>query len=107
MHLKACAAVALILCWPASASEQQQQSQQGDSILAAICDQAAASPLDNNRPAGVAGVAPDKIDPKIAIPACDAALKASPDNYRMMFQLGRAYGAAKSYELARDRKSVV
>ena len=69
--------------------------------MVAICDQAAASPLDHNRPPDVAGVAPDKIDPKIAIPARDAAAKAAPNDPRIAFQLARAYFAAKAYEVAR------
>ena len=60
----------------------------------------AAIPLDQSRPTGVAGVATEKIDPKIAIPACDAAAKAAPDDPRVAFQLGRAYLAAKEYESA-------
>lgn len=69
--------------------------------LVAICDQAAASPLDKNRPAGAAGVDADKVNPTIAIPACEAAAKAAPDDPRVAFQLGRAYGALKAYESAR------
>jgi TPR repeat protein len=65
------------------------------------CDQAAAIPLDQSRPTGVAGVVTEKIDPKIAIPACDAAAKAAPNDPRVAFQLGRAYLAAKEYESAR------
>jgi hypothetical protein len=43
----------------------------------------------------VAGVAPDKIDPKITIPVCEAA-GAAPSDPRIMIQLGRGYGAAKA-----------
>ncbi|HEY1544171.1 MAG TPA: tetratricopeptide repeat protein [Xanthobacteraceae bacterium] len=71
------------------------------STLTSICDQAAASPFDTTRPAGVAGVAPDKIDTKIAVPACEAAVKAAPNDPRIAYQLGRAYFAAKAYESAR------
>ena len=49
-----------------------------DETLALICDQTAASPRDADRPPGVAGVASEKIDPQIAIPACEAAAKAAP-----------------------------
>lgn len=89
---------ALLALYPLSA-----KAQDASAALIAICDQAAASPLDKNRPADVAGVVPDKIEPKIAIPACEAALKAAPNDPRIMFQLGRAYFAAKAYESARTQ----
>lgn len=42
---------------------------QGDAApLIAICDQSAASPLDHSRPEGIAGVAVDKVDPKLRYP---------------------------------------
>jgi hypothetical protein len=72
-----------------------------DSTPTSICDQAAASPVDQDRPAGVLGVAADQIDPKIAIPACEAAAAAAPNDPRIAFQLARAYEAAKAYEPAR------
>lgn len=72
------------------------------------CDVAAASPLDQNRPKGVSGVSIDKIDPKIAVPACEGAATVLPRDTRIAYQLGRAYFAAKAYESARmqyDRAS--
>src|ERR1700694_3869465 len=65
------------------------------------CDRRAASNLDPQRPATVQGVPVDAIDPKAAIPACEAALKVVPDDRRIMFQLGRAYAKAQNYEKAR------
>lgn len=85
-----------IICCPSSLRAEGEAA-----ALVAICDQAAASPLDTKRPAGVAGVPADKVDPKIAIPACEAASKAAPNDPRIAFQLGRAYYAAKAYESAR------
>jgi len=79
---------------------QTQTRQGGAANAAADCDRLAASPYDNSRPAGVPGVQPDKIDAKAAIPACEAALKAAPNDHRMMFQLGRAYGADNNYDAA-------
>lgn len=73
-----------------------------DGTFALICDQTAASPLDDSRPANIPGVPADKVDPKIAIPACEAAAREAPDDPRILFQLGRAYGAAKAYESARE-----
>jgi len=57
--------------------------------------------LDTKRPTGVSGVPIDKVDPSIAIPACEAAVRVNPDNPRMLYQLGRTYAAAKAYESAR------
>jgi hypothetical protein len=34
----------------------------------------------------------------LAVPACEAALKFAPDEPRIIYQLGRAYGVAKEYE---------
>jgi TPR repeat protein len=88
--------VLVLLCHPCPS-----WSQGSTATLIAICDQAAASALDQSQPTGVAGVALEKIDPKIAIPACDAAAKAAPNDPRVAFQLGRAYLVAKAYESAR------
>ena len=62
-----------------------------------LCDAAAASNLDPSRPAGVPGNRPPDIKPEIAIPACEAAYAAAPDDPRMAFQLGRSYDAARRY----------
>jgi TPR repeat protein/ABC-type uncharacterized transport system substrate-binding protein len=70
-----------------------------DATLA--CDRAAASPTEKNRSSGVPGVFFASIDPKIAIPACQEAAAAAPENSRTLFQLGRAYAAAKANESAR------
>src|SRR5271167_4728636 len=75
-------------------------SQDSTASLIAICDQAAAPPPDQSQPTGGAGVALEKIDPTIAIPACEAASKAAPNDPRVAFLLGRAYLAAKAYESA-------
>jgi TPR repeat protein len=71
------------------------------SELLAACDRAAASPFDKGRPAGVAGVANEKIEPETAIQACEAAAKAAPSDDRIAMQLGRGYLAAKNYDAAR------
>ena len=69
--------------------------------LIAACDKAAASPSDKNLPSGISGIDPEKIHAAIAVPACEAAAKAAPDNPRIVFELGRAYSAAKNYDAAR------
>jgi hypothetical protein len=56
------------------------------------CDSLAAHPSDPERLAD--GVADDAIVPKLAVAACEAAVKRSPEIPRFTFQLGRAYGAA-------------
>jgi TPR repeat protein len=90
---------ALSLC-SAPAQTQIQGQQGGNANAVADCDRLAASPYDRSRPAGVAGVPPDKIDAKAAIAACETALKAVPNDHRIMFQLGRAYGADNNYDAA-------
>jgi TPR repeat protein len=88
--------VPVLLCHPCPS-----WSQGSTATLIAICDQAAASALDQSQPTAVTGVALEKIDPKIAIPVCDAAAKAAANDPRVAFQLGRAYLVAKAYESAR------
>jgi TPR repeat protein len=82
-----------VLVLPAFPQDQQ------DATLA--CDRAAASPSDNKRPLGVPAVFFASIDPQIAIPACQEAAAAEPENPRILFQLGRAYAAAKANESSR------
>jgi TPR repeat protein len=71
--------------------------------LLAACDQAAAHPFDNMRPAGVPGVPLEKIIPETAISACELAAKAAPNDARIAMQLGRAYYAAKNFDAARTQ----
>jgi len=59
-------------------------AQHADSFLA-LCDRLSASPFDSTRPPGIEGVAPQNIDAKSAVPACEDAIKAAPDNSRIMF----------------------
>jgi TPR repeat protein len=62
------------------------------------CDTYAASDADPQRKAE--SVASDKLNPALAIPACEAAVRQYPDSGRLMFQLGRAYVIARNYEAA-------
>jgi TPR repeat protein len=62
------------------------------------CDRLAASPSDEGRSSEVPGVPSEKIDATRAIPACEAALKANPNDPRVMFQLGRSYNAGHDYD---------
>lgn len=66
-----------------------------DTALNKTCDQLAASGLDVDRAPGVDGVARGDIDKNKAIPACEAALKADPNNAHIMFTLGRALDATE------------
>jgi TPR repeat protein len=77
------------------------QNQDTTADLVSACDRAAASPTDKNRPTGLAGVPSGKLDSHTAISACEAAAAATPENPRIMFQLGRAHVAAKADEAAR------
>jgi TPR repeat protein len=65
------------------------------------CDLAAASPTDLGRPADIPGVSIEKIDPEVALPACQAALGAAPENPRLLFEMGRVSQASKDDNQAR------
>jgi hypothetical protein len=73
--------------------------------LVTECDRLAASPDDPSRPAGMDGVEFPVIDPVKAIPACRAALAASPNDPRVAFQLAvslhRGGMLTEAYELYR------
>lgn len=56
----------------------------------ADCDRLAAHPHDDTRPAGVAGVAHDRIDVARAVPACATAVLARKSDPRTAFQYCRA-----------------
>ena len=56
------------------------------------CDQLAANPLDPQRVGP--GVQTSDIQPRQAIPACEAAVALFPNELRFQFQLGRAYRQA-------------
>lgn len=60
------------------------------------CDLAAANAYDRTRPAGIPGIDIEKIDPKLALPACQAALAAAPNNPRLLYQMGRILDASKA-----------
>ncbi|WP_448954038.1 caspase family protein [Labrys neptuniae] len=66
------------------------------------CDKMAASSGDVDRPSGVPGIAFNRIQPRLAVEACQAALAAAPDNRRVQFQLARALDSAGSFADARD-----
>src|SRR5712671_5940399 len=53
------------------------------------CDTLTAHELDPQRKAD--GISFEKINPAVAIPACETAVNEFPDNDRLIFQLGRAY----------------
>jgi TPR repeat protein len=73
---------------------------------ARACDLAAASPTDPMRPAGITGISIDDIETKTALPACQAALAADPDNPRLLFEMARVFLASnnglKAFTLIRD-----
>jgi TPR repeat protein len=67
------------------------------------CDQYAA------RKVGIAVTAPgvsfEQLDPKLVIPACEAAVQRDPKNGRLLYQLGRGYEKAGKFADAFDRYS--
>jgi TPR repeat protein len=68
---------------------------------ARACDLAAASPYDATRPTAIPGVVFEKVEGKVAVPACEGALAAEPDNVRLIYQMGRALQANKEDDRAR------
>jgi TPR repeat protein len=60
----------------------------GESAVA-TCDRLAASPIDPEKPADVAGVEFEQLLATPALAACRAALAAEPNNPRLAFELGR------------------
>jgi hypothetical protein len=59
------------------------------------CDQAAASPIDGDRPGGLFGIAIERIDVRSARQACEAALAATPNDKRLLFEYARVLEADK------------
>jgi hypothetical protein len=68
--------------------------------VVAYCDRYAGSEFDSQ--GSVFGVPFERIDPKVAIPACSEALAKNPDSPRLNFELGRAYSASGEFSKARD-----
>jgi uncharacterized protein len=62
------------------------------------CDTHAASDQDSQRKS--TGISFDKIDPGLAVPACEAAVQQYPDSGRLNYQLGRAYYKANNFGAA-------
>lgn len=80
-----------------------QSTAQADPSVSAFdevdeCDLLAAHPSDPERVAE--GVADDAIIPRLAVMACEAAIRRSPGTQRFPFQLGRAHLAAGRYAAA-------
>ena len=71
-------------------------------VAAEGCDRLAASAEDIDRPSGVPGVALNRIQPRLAIDACRAALTLAPDHRRLQFQLSRALSVAGENAEARN-----
>jgi TPR repeat protein len=71
------------------------------SALVTDCDRLAASPVDDSRPAGIAGVEVEKIAVERATAACDEALRHYPSVARFALQAGRVADARKDHGRAR------
>lgn len=69
-----------------------------DTSLIQQCDMLTAHESNYDNPFGVDTVNFDSIVPDLAIPACEAALEAFPENLRMRYQLGRAFLAGAKYD---------
>ncbi len=93
-----CVALLLVACGPSEAERRATND----------CDVQAANPNDEQRVAP--GVNHASIIPKLAVEACEKAVKALSDEPRFWYQLGRAYEAGgrsadaiKAYQRAMDR----
>jgi uncharacterized protein len=64
------------------------------------CDRLAANNRDEGRLLSVTGVPFERVDAKLAVPACQAALKSYPKVPRLVYQLGRAFLREKNYNQA-------
>ena len=71
---------------------------QADDAPVTDCDTYAANSLDPQRKAP--GVNLIELNPKLAIPACESALKKYPDSARFMYQLGRGYHRSDNFATA-------
>jgi TPR repeat protein len=87
---------------------QPKVSQDAQEPPVTDCDTLAAHESDPQRKAN--GIPFEKINPAVAIPACETAVKQFPDNNRLIFLLGRAYQknsdfnpAITQYRTAADR----
>jgi TPR repeat protein len=76
-------------------------AQDSQSLLTRNCELLAASPFDRTRPPDIAGIAREKVDTQAALPACQQALAADPDNLRLLFEMGRISEFLKDYDKAR------
>src|ERR1700730_14238579 len=84
-------AMTAFVCEPAYAQTDKSQ-------IIAECDRLAAIDVDPDRPSSIPGIPVNAIDAAAAVPACEAAVVVAGEDRRIIFQLGRAYGAAKLYE---------
>ena len=75
-----------------------QPSEGAQDAPATDCDTYAASPLDPERKAD--GVPVEKLNPIIAIPACENAVRQYPNSRRLIYQLGRAYAQNNDFSSA-------
>jgi TPR repeat protein len=69
--------------------------------LVTDCDRLAASPVDSERPEGVAGIDVTRIDIVPALAACNDAVNKYPNVARFAFQLGRVAYAQQDFTVAR------
>jgi hypothetical protein len=101
-----------ILCFPAAslafaqtatpvgADSGKAAAQPQSQDVVSYCDRYAGSEFDGQ--SSVFGLPFERIDPKVAIPACSEALAKNPDSPRLNFELGRAYSARGEFSRARD-----
>jgi hypothetical protein len=89
MRAVALAGLIIISCGASSAFLTAAANSQTTEAPTTECDTYAADPFDPQRKAD--GVPFEKINPALAIPACESAVRQYPNSKRLTFQLGRAF----------------
>jgi TPR repeat protein/uncharacterized protein YecT (DUF1311 family) len=84
----------------AGPTPRSSQVPQGGAITS--CDTYAANDSDPQRKGQ--GIQFEKIDPALAVPACESAVRKSPNTPRLNYQLGRAYHKANNFSAALEQE---
>ena len=102
-HLRIARACLRLTLWMGLASVTLTPQLRAQSVFDDVdeCDVLAAHPADPERLAD--GVADGALVPRLAVKACEAAVKQNPNELRFAYQLGRAYLAANRKDNAAEQ----
>jgi TPR repeat protein len=96
--MRTIAAIGFFAAVASTSSSANPPLQLTQGVPATDCDTYAANPFDPGRV--TAGVPIEKINPDLAIPACESAVRKYPNGIRLIYQLGRAYNRKNDYSSA-------